>query len=182
MGKAEVPRLKSPAGGSMATVHAAVDYGADEVYLGVRLGPVAHPFICTLGLRGQGISFSPDEVHAAHQYCSKHGVDVHVCLNNHFSERMFLQAVEAARMCYEGGIRHFVVSDIPFMEWLGRTYPDVSMTVSIMGGTTNRHTAELYKRLGARRATLETCFTVEDVERISAAFGLETEVFVFGSP
>jgi len=166
----------------MASVHAAVDNGADEVYLGVRLAPVAGPFVCTLGLRGQGTCFTLDQVLAAREYCSKHGADLHVCLNNHYSERLFEQAQEAARQCYERGVRHFVVSDLPFVDWLGRTYPDVFMSVSVLGGSTNRHTAGIYKGLGARRVTLEACFTVEDIGRISAAYGLETEVFVFGSP
>jgi collagenase-like PrtC family protease len=177
-----VPRLKSPAGGTLASVRAAVDNGADEVYVGVRLGAGSPPFLCTLGLRGQGYCYGPDEVHEAAEYCRGHGVDLYVCLNNHYSERMFKQAQDAAVLCYEGGARHFIVTDLAFMDWLSKTYPDAGLNVSIMGGSTNRHTTQTYRDLGARRVTLETCFTVDEIARICDGFGLEVEVFVFGSP
>lgn len=58
--KRETPRLKSPAGGTLASVKAALDRGAHEVDVGVRLTRPVSAFTPTLGLRGQGYCFLPD--------------------------------------------------------------------------------------------------------------------------
>jgi putative protease len=185
-GKVKIPLLKSPAGGTLESVHAAVDSGADEVYLGVHIPtpdiPYATPFTCVLGLRGQGYCFSVEQVAEADAYCRKHGASLQVALNNNFSESLYPSALEAVRQLHAAGIKRYIVSDTAFMRHVHESYPDADMCASIMGGNTNTLTISRYESLGATRATLETCFNADEVAEIVRNSRIGIEVFVLGSP
>ena len=181
----KIPLLKSPAGGTLSAVRAAVDYGADEVYVGVRLGPpqrYATPFTPTLGLRPQAYCYTVEKVGRALEYCTRHDVKMHLALNNNFTTGMYELAQQAADEMYRIGVRAFIVSDTRFVSWLKETYTDVSLCLSIMGGTTNHLTADYYRKLGVERTTLETCFTIEEIAELVRNCPTDLEVFVHGSP
>ena len=87
-----IPKLKSPAGGTLSSVRAAVRGGADEVYVGVGTGlaPLGRTtlFTPTLGLRPQGYCYPVPKVLRALEYCRKHDVELQVTMNNHYSAPM----------------------------------------------------------------------------------------------
>ena len=93
--------LLSPAG-SMEALRAAVQNGANAVYLGYDA------FNARMGAR----NFSVDELQEAIVYCHVRGVQVHLTLNTLVSDREMARAAEVIRTAAVLGVDAFIVQDI----------------------------------------------------------------------
>lgn len=178
--RSSAPELVSPAGIRLESVYAAVDYGADAVYLGVKNRRMADRLLNELSVRGEIACFTPEEVETAQAYCSKHGVRIKVVLNKLFTEKQREEACETAGKLFESGIRTIVASDLQFIEWVRARLPDMAIHVSIIGGTANRHTAGLYRQAGASRVILENNLSWNDLRLLRKNVDIELEMFAFG--
>lgn len=176
----KVPQLVCPAGMGLDRVYAAVDNGADAVYLGMKLGPAPDRMVSETSARGEIACFLPRDVEKAFLYCTTHNVQLIVALNNLLSSRNFEIACRHVEYLYEIGIRAIIAADVGFMKWVRHEYPDMRVHVSILGGTANRHSADLYRDLGASRVILENNLTPRDLSLLRAATPLELEVFLYG--
>ena len=93
--------LLSPAG-SMDALRAAVQNGADAVYLG----------LASCNARQGARNFSPDELREAVKYCHIRGVKVHLTLNTLLSDREMPQAAELIRTAAACDVDAFIVQDL----------------------------------------------------------------------
>lgn len=177
-----IASLVCPAGGSLDSVRAAVDHGADEVYIGVKVEEVPNSRAPELGLRGQGWCYTLEQAGAALDYCRAHDVRLEVAFNNRYSDAQLEHALSAASRLYAIGVRDFIVADPGAIRAFLSEFPDAALHVSIMGGTSNQHTAAVYRDLGARRVILENNLTLDGIRRIREKAGIEVEVFVYGIP
>lgn len=178
----KVASLVCPAGGTLESVHGAVDFGANEVFIGVKVEDVPNRRAPELGLRGQGWCYTLDEAALALEYCRKHDVRLEVAFNNRYSEPQLENALFAAAKLYEMGVRDFIVADPAAITSFRQQFPQASLHISIMGGTSNRLTAAAYKAVGAQRVILENNVTLEALPKIRQRADIEVEVFVFGIP
>ena len=92
--------LLSPAG-SMEALRAAVQNGADAVYLGYDA------FNARMGAQ----NFSVDELQEAIVYCHVRGVKVHLTLNTLVSDREMARAADVVRTAAVLGVDAFIVRD-----------------------------------------------------------------------
>ena len=100
--------LLSPAG-SMEALRAAVQNGANAVYLGYDR------FNARMGAQ----NFSADELQEAIVYCHVRGVQVHLTLNTLVSDREMARAAEVIRAAAAFGVDAFIVQDGVFdRPWL----------------------------------------------------------------
>lgn len=164
------PELVAPAG-SMEKLKAAIDFGADAVYLG------GHEF----GLRAGAENFSLPEMEKGLQIAHRAGRRVYVTVNifahNCDIDRMPAYLTELNNI----GVDGLIVSD-PGVLLLAREFsPDVPVTISTQANVTNYQSAEFYRRQGASRLVLARELSIEEIARIRRTVPIEVEVFIHGA-
>ncbi len=162
--------LLAPAGSKEALV-AAVQSGADAVYLGVD------EFNARRGAR----NFSPEQLHDAAAYCHLRGVRVYLTLNTLLADRELRQLANVGRIASEAGVDAILVQDWGVLDTLRRVVPDMplhastQMTVHTLSGV--REAAAL----GLKRAVLARELSREEIAELCRESPIELEVFVHGA-
>ncbi len=164
------PELLAPAG-SPESLRAAVQNGADAVYLGWG----------DFNARRSAKNFSDEEFAAALSYCHVRGVRVFLTLNTLLTDRELPRAVETAARACRMGVDAVLVQDWGLFDLLRRTLPDLPLHASTqMSLFTSGGAAEMAKD-GCERVVIARECSAEDTEAICRACGAEVEVFVHGA-
>ena len=162
--------LLSPAGSPEAVI-AAVQNGADAVYLGFG----------DFNARRSAHNFTPDEFEKAGRYCRLRNCKVYVTLNTLVNDREMTAAVNAARMASEKGADAILVQDFGLAKVLRRTVPDIPLHASTQMSIHNLAGAEAAAQLGMTHIVLARELSLEEIRFISKHCSAETEVFVHGA-
>ncbi|MBR4551873.1 MAG: U32 family peptidase [Oscillospiraceae bacterium] len=162
--------LLSPAGSPEAVI-AAVQNGADAVYLGFG----------DFNARRSAHNFTPDEFEKAIRYCRLRNCKVYVTLNTLVNDREMTAAVNAARMASEKGADAILVQDFGLAKVLRRTVPDIPLHASTQMSIHNLAGAEAAAQLGMTHIVLARELSLEEIRFISKHCSAETEVFVHGA-
>lgn len=165
--------LLSPAG-SEESLKAALDAGADAVYLGCG----------RLNARGESAQFPKaklpliaDEIHRA-------GAELHLTLNILLRDDELEEALDLAREAYRAGADAVIVQDRGLMRLLAKELPELKVHASTQCSCGTKEAAEAYRRLGCRRIVLPRELSLEEIAELSSyahEIGVETEVFVHGA-
>ena len=162
--------LLAPAGSREALV-AAVQSGADAVYLGVD------DFNARRGAR----NFSLEDLFPVVAYCHLRGARVYLTLNTLVADRELHALSAAARVANEAGVDAILVQDWGVVDVLRRVVPEMplhastQMTVHTLSGV--REAA----RLGLSRAVLARELSREEIAELCRESPIELEVFVHGA-
>lgn len=157
--------LLSPAK-DLETARAAVDHGADAVYMGgARFG----------ARRAAGNSI--EEIAHAVEYAHQYGVRVHTTLNTVLYDEELKDAEQIARELIATGVDALIVQDMA----LRRMNLPVEMHASTQVGNTTPEGALFLEKCGFSRVILERALTLEDIRRIREATTVELECFVHGA-
>ena len=119
MTRANIPELLAPAG-SPAAAAAAVQAGADAVYLAGR----------RFGARGMAENFSGAQLEAAIDYCHVRGVAAYIAVNTMLKDGELTDAAAFCRAAYAAGADAFIVSDYGFASFLRAELPGVKLHAS----------------------------------------------------
>ena len=95
------PELLAPAG-DMERLRAAVDYGADAVYLGGK----------NFGMRSAPANFSCQELEEGVALCHRRRVKVYVTCNTLPRNQELPEMVPFLKFCQEAGVDGFILSDL----------------------------------------------------------------------
>ncbi len=157
--------LLSPAKDLAAAV-AAVDYGADAVYMGgARFG--------ARRAAANGI----DDIARAVEYAHQYGVRVHAALNTVLFDDELADAEAQARELIAAGVDALIVQDMA----LRRMDLPVELHASTQTGNTSPEGVRFLQDCGFSRVILERSLTLDDIRRIRAAATVELECFVHGA-
>ena len=162
--------LLSPAG-SMDALKAAVQNGADAVYLGCG----------TFNARQSARNFTPQTLVEAVKYCHVRGVAVHLTLNTLVSDRETEELCELIRHAATSCVDAFIVQDLSVARLCRRIAPDVpihgstQMTVHSLPGVL------LCAAMGCSRVVLSRELSREEIASICASSPIEIEVFAHGA-
>ena len=162
--------LLAPAGSREALV-AAVQSGADAVYLGVD------DFNARRGAR----NFSPDELHGAVAYCHLRGARVYLTLNTLVADRELHALASSARVASEAGVDAILVQDWGVLDTLRRVVPDVPLHASTQMTVHTLSGVEEAARRGLTRAVLARELSRDEIAEICRRSPIEIEVFVHGA-
>ena len=136
----KIPELLAPAGG-MRQLRAAVRFGADAVYVGMK----------QYGLRAFAGNFDDEELAQAVRIAHGAGRRLYVTMNIFAYDEDVPGMLEAARRARQTGADALIVTDLGVIELLRRELPDMPLHVSTQANTLNSLTAALYHRMGAQR-------------------------------
>lgn len=157
--------LLSPAK-DLAAAMAAVDYGADAVYMGGS----------RFGAR-RGAANSIDDIARAAEYAHRYGVRLHAALNTVLFDHELAEAEREAHRLIEAGVDALIVQDMA----LRRMNLPVEMHASTQTGNTTPEGVRFLQECGFARVILERSLSLDDIRRIRAATDVELECFVHGA-
>jgi len=164
----EKVELLSPAG-SFESLIAAVQNGADAVYLGGR----------DFNARINADNFSLPEMKKAIDYCHIRGVRVYAAVNTLVSDGELLDAVKYVKELYLLGIDAVIVQDIGLFNSLHKIFPDLSFHASTQMTVHNCGGAVLLKDMGFDRVILSREVPLYYAKKISEI--IPAECFVHGA-
>ena len=162
--------LLSPAG-SMDAVKAAVQNGADAVYLGCG----------TFNARQSARNFTPQTLVEAVKYCHVRGVAVHLTLNTLVSDRETDELVELIRHAASNCVDAFIVQDLGVARLCRRIAPGVPVHGSTQMTVHSLPGVMLCAAMGCSRVVLSRELNREEIAAICAASPIEIEVFAHGA-
>ncbi|MBR5343499.1 MAG: U32 family peptidase [Oscillospiraceae bacterium] len=162
--------LLSPAG-SPESVIAAVQNGADAVYLGLG----------NFNARRGAKNFTDEEFIKAARYCRVRGCKVYVTLNTLVGDREMRDAVEIARLASDEGADGLIVQDLGMAAAIRRALPDIPLHASTQMSIHNLAGVEAAAEMGMTRAVLARELSLEQIRFITSHASIETEVFVHGA-
>ena len=162
--------LLAPAG-SMEALRAAVQNGANAVYLGVG----------SFNARQSAKNFTPQTLVEAIKYCHIRGVQVHLTLNTLIADREMKEAAEMIRHAAQSNIDAFIVQDLGVVQLCRQIAPNVpihgstQMTIHSLAGV------QLCAAMGMSRVVLSRELSREEIRYICAKSPIEIEVFGHGA-
>ncbi|MBO4853663.1 MAG: U32 family peptidase [Oscillospiraceae bacterium] len=162
--------LLSPAGSREALV-AAVQSGADAVYLGMD------DFNARRGAR----NFSEEEFARAVSYCHLRGVRVYLTLNTLLTDRELPAAADALRRANASGVDAVLVQDWGLLTLAREIVPELPLHASTQMSIFTLSGARFAAKLGLDRVVLARELRREDIAAICRDCGAEVEVFVHGA-
>ena len=159
--------------GTLAALRAAVDAGADSVYVGFRDETNARNF--------PGLNFSRKELRQGVDYAHARGKQVFVAINTYptaGNAGAWHRAVDDAA---DNGANAVMLADIGLLEYATKSRPKLRLHLSVQASAANPEAIGLYRdAFGVRRIVLPRVLTINDIAKLNAEIDIETEVFVFG--
>jgi len=165
--------LVCPAG-SLPALRAAVDSGADAVYVGFRDQTNARHFA--------GLNFTDDQLARGIRYARDRKRAVLLALNTYPQPAGWERWRAAVDRAADLGVDALIVADLGVMDYARNRWPDLRLHLSVQGSATNREALAFYHReFGIQRAVLPRVLSLRQVQALCAASPVALEVFGFGS-
>ena len=160
--------LLCPAG-DITRLKAAVDYGADAVYLAGE----------EFGMRTAATNFGEKDLIEGVKYAHSHGVKVHVTCNTipHNDEIPRLPAF--LEQINDIGVDAVIAADLGTIGMVKKYAPKAELHISVQSGICNYETANAFYNLGAKRIVLARELSLNEIAEIRAKTPKELEIEAF---
>ena len=162
--------LLAPAG-SMDALRAAVQNGANAVYLGCG----------TFNARQGAKNFTIQTLAEAVKYCHVRGVQVHLTLNTLVSDRETEDCIKLINAAAEAGVDAFIVQDLGVVQLCRRIAPMVPLHGSTQMTVHSLPGVLLCAAWGMSRVVLSRELNKEEIRYICKHSPIEIEVFAHGA-
>ena len=162
--------LLAPAG-TLETFAAAIEAGADAVYLGA---PAANA-------RALARDFTPPELAAMIANAHKRGVKVYGAMNSLIKDDELLQAAATVELLAGLGVDALIIQDIGLYKLCRRIFPQLRLHASTLLGAHNSVAVEQFAAMGFARVVLARELTLAEIAVIARQGPVELEVFVHGA-
>ena len=164
--------LVCPAG-SLPALKAAIDHGADWVYLGLRDNTNARNFA--------GLNFDRAALAEGLGYAHARHRKVLLALNTYPQAATWTRWTQAVELAAELGVDALIVADLGLLEYAHRAHPKLGLHLSVQGSATSHEAINFYyEHFGIRRAVLPRVLSLAQVEQVVRNTAVEIEVFGFG--
>lgn len=159
--------------GNLPSLKAAIDNGADAVYIG---------FSGDTNLRNfPALNFTEDEVSRAIQYAHNKEKKVFIAINSYPQEKELPLAREAVDKAYNLGADAVIASDIAILSYIHERYPEKRVHLSVQASASNAEAIDLYHRhFGIKRVVLPRVLTLDEIRALRKETRVEIEVFALG--
>ncbi len=164
------PEILAPAG-SFDSLIAAVQCGADAVYLGGK----------GMNARRSAGNFDAEELRRAVEYCHLRDVKVYQTINIVMFQHETDEAIDTIRQAVEAGVDAVLTQDLAIARMVRECAPSLPIHASTQMSIHNIEGVRLCEELGFSRAVLARELTAGEIAAICAATPLEIEVFVHGA-
>ena len=162
--------LAAPAGDAEA-LRAAVNHGADAVYLGLK----------RFGARARAANFSLDELAGAVTRCRPRGVRLYVTLNTLVFDGELEAVEETIAQVADAGVDAIVVQDLGVVALARSVCPELTIHASTQTAVGHADGCRMLADLGVTRMVVPRELSVERIRRLRDRTDLELEVFIHGA-
>lgn len=157
--------------GSLESLRAALNSGADAVYLGLK----------RFSARKNAQNFLDDELKKAVSECHKRGVKLYVALNTLIYDRELSEFAECVKSVAECGIDGIIVQDLGAAELIREICPEMPRHASTQMTLNSVSGVKAAGELGFKRAVIGRELSKEEILKINRETELEIEIFVHGA-
>lgn len=165
--------LLCPAG-NLPALKAAVDNGADAVYIGLKDDTNARHFA--------GLNFTEKKLQEAVNYVHRHQRKLHIAINTFAHPDGFERWQKAIDMAAHLGADSLILADIAMLEYAAERYPQIERHVSVQASATNTQAIAFYQRnFDVARIVLPRVLSIHQVKQLAQSSPVPLEVFAFGS-
>lgn len=167
------PEILAPAGSYQALL-AAVEGGADAVYLGSE----------KFNARASAENFDENTLTRAIQYCHAHGTAVYLAMNTLLFDRELDEAVALACEAASKGVDALIVADMGLIRRLRKECPHLPIHISTQAGIHTKEGLQMMAAYGIERVVLPRELSANELKELTSyaqKIGIETEVFVHGA-
>ena len=162
--------LLAPAG-SMESLIAAINNGADAIYLGGS----------KFSARAYASNFDNETMMKAVDYAHSYGVKVYVTMNTLLKQSELKEALKYVGYLYEIGVDALIIQDTGLINLSKKVYPEFELHASTQMTVHNGEGALYFKEKGLQRIVLSRELSLDEIKYISSDLGIETEIFVHGA-
>ena len=164
--------LLCPAG-SMPALKAAIDNGADAVYVGLKDDTNARHF-AGLNLGDSGLKEAVSYVHRSKR-------KIHVAINTFAHPDGWERWKNAVDTAVQSGVDVLIIADISLLAYAHDRYPHVEKHLSVQASATNPAAIDYYRQFGVSRVVLPRVLSMSQVRALARLCDMPLEVFAFGS-
>ncbi|QLC48864.1 DUF3656 domain-containing protein [Methanolobus zinderi] len=164
------PELLAPAG-DMRSLIAAVENGADAVYLGIK----------DFSARAYAGNFTIDEFREALDYAHMRGVKVYVTLNTLIKDTEMEKIAKLMQTLDELGTDAIIVQDMGLLSLAGKIVPEMNVHASTQMTIHNSEGVRFLHDMGVKRVVLAREMALSEIKEIIQNTDMEIETFVHGA-
>lgn len=165
--------LLCPAG-NLPALKAAIENGADAVYIGLKDETNARHFA--------GLNFSDKRLQEAANYVHQRRRKLHVAINTFAHPDGFNRWQRAVDMAAHAGADALILADIAMLAYAAERYPHIERHVSVQASATNAAALRFYQRnFDVARVVLPRVLSMHQVRQLAHDTEVALEVFAFGS-
>lgn len=157
--------------GSMESLYAAIQNGANAVYLGGKL----------FNARQYASNFEFEELREAVNYAHLRGVKVYVTVNILVDNSEMEDVIDYIKFLYEIDVDGVIVQDLGLASIIRELFPDLEVHGSTQTTINNLPGAEFLKEMGYTRVVLARETPIDEIEYIHKNTPIELEAFIHGA-
>ena len=163
--------ILSPAG-SLDSLKAAVNAGADAVYVGGS----------RFGARAYANNLTEEQLLEAIDYVHLHGRSIYLTVNTLLKEKELEKELYSyLKPYYEQGLDAVIVQDLGVFHYIRKVFPDLPIHASTQMTITNVSGAKFLEQEGVERVVTAREMSLDEIKEISEETNLEIESFVHGA-
>ncbi|ADL51869.1 U32 family peptidase [Clostridium cellulovorans] len=162
--------LLAPAG-SQESLIAAVQCGADAVYLGGN----------KFSARAYASNFDNETLKKAIDYCHLYNVKLYVTVNTLQKDNEILEALEYIGFLHNSGVDAVLLQDLGLAYLVRKNYPNLEIHASTQLTAHNAEGVKFLNDYGFKRIVLSRELSLPEIKYISKDLNIETEIFVHGA-
>jgi len=164
------PELLAPSG-NMKTLIAAVQAGADAVYLGAG----------KFSARAFAGNFDDAELADAVKFAASNNVKTYLAINTLMTDRELKDAMLVVEHAYQNGVAAFIVQDLGLAVLIKNKFPDAVLHASTQMTAQTLEDVNTLGSMGFKRVVMARELSWEQIKHIAANTSVELEIFVHGA-
>ncbi|HIB8485319.1 TPA: peptidase U32 family protein [Escherichia coli] len=165
--------LLCPAG-NLPALKAAIENGADAVYIGLKDDTNARHFA--------GLNFTEKKLQEAVSFVHQHRRKLHIAINTFAHPDGYARWQRAVDMAAQLGADALILADLAMLEYAAERYPHIERHVSVQASATNEEAIHFYHRhFDVARVVLPRVLSIHQVKQLARVTPVPLEVFAFGS-
>lgn len=162
--------LLAPAG-SIESFYAAVNSGADSVYLGGKL----------FNARSNSQNFDNEEMKHIISYAHNKNVKVYVTLNIVLKDTEITDALNYALFLYENDVDAVIVQDLGMLYLIKKFIPDLPVNISTQAAVYDEYGVKFFEHYDVNRVIMAREMSLEQLKEAVKNTNANLEVFIHGA-
>lgn len=169
---AKKPDIVAPAG-NPASLKAAIDAGADAVYIGFNDATNARNF--------EGLNFTQNDLTDAVKYARSKGKKLFVAINTFPQKDDFDKWAASVDRAVQIGADALIIANIGVLKYARDKYPDANLHLSTQSSSSNHESINFFrKHFNIKRVVLPRVLTFKEIAGLREKTDVEIEVFALG--